>query len=149
MFWSLKADPAHRRPETTFRVAGEGEPFLQFALWAVIRGAAAAAQGHRQFCSIDPAGSLPDRRPSGSRCRRATPVPCVLLMASRQRVVIVGDGDACLTGFRSLTVHWGQRRQRCWRCRWPEKEHPQVTEQNAAAVLQHSLAAQHRGSLWH
>lgn len=32
MFWSLKADPAHRRPEATLRVAGEGEPFLQFAL---------------------------------------------------------------------------------------------------------------------
>lgn len=32
MLWSLKANPAHRRPETTLRVAGEGEPFLQFAL---------------------------------------------------------------------------------------------------------------------
>lgn len=83
MFWSLKADPAHRRPEATLRVAGEGEPFLQFALGAVVRGAAAAAQGHRQFCSIDPAGSLSDRRPGGPRWRWGTPVPSVLVMASR------------------------------------------------------------------
>lgn len=43
--------------------------------------------------------------------------------------------------FSSLDAHGGQRRQRC---RWPEKEHPQVTEQDAAAALQHALAAQHQ-----
>lgn len=32
MFWPLKADPAHRRPEATFCVAGEGKPLLEFAL---------------------------------------------------------------------------------------------------------------------
>lgn len=143
VFWSLKADPAHRRPEATFRVAGEGKPLLQFALWAVVRGAAAASQGHRHLCSIDPACSVSTRRPGKSCCRWCTPVPCVMV-APRQRVVVVGDGDAWLMAFRSLAAHRGQRRQRCWRCRWPEKEHPQVTEQYAAAALQHALAAQHQ-----
>lgn len=36
MFWSLETDPAHRRPEATLRIAGEGEPLLQFAFGAVL-----------------------------------------------------------------------------------------------------------------
>lgn len=143
VFWSLEADPANGRPEATFRVAGEGEPLLQFALWAVIGGAAAAAQGRRQLCSINPARSLPARWPGGSCCRWGNPVLRVLV-APRQRVVVVGDGDACLMAFRSLAAHGGQRRQRCRRRRWPEQEHPQVTEQDATAALQHALAAQHQ-----
>lgn len=83
VLWSLEADPAHGRPEATFRVAGEGEPLLQFALRAVIGGAAAAAQGRRQLRGVDPAVSLPAWWPGGSCRRWGNPVPRVLLVAPR------------------------------------------------------------------
>lgn len=145
MFWSLEADPAHWRPKATLRIAGEGEPLLQFALWTVIRGAAANAQGRRQFSSIHPARHRPlsARRPCGSCRGRSSPVPRVLV-APRQRVVVVGDSDACLISLRSLAAHGGQRGRGC---RWPEQQHPQVTEQDAAAALQHALSAQHHQKL--
>lgn len=140
MFWSLEADPAHRRPEAALRAAGEGEPLLQLALRAVVGGAAAAAQGRRQLCGVhpDPRRRSPSARWPPGPCRgRGGPVPGALL-APRRRVVVVGDGDARLAAFRSLAAHGARRRRR------PEQEPPQVTEQDAAAALQHAPAARHR-----
>lgn len=146
VFGSLEADPAQGSPETTFRVAGEGEPLLQFALRAVVGGAAAAAQGRRQLGGVNPARPLSGRRARGPRRRGGNPVPRAL-MAPRQRVVVVGDNDdARFASVRALDAHGGQRGQRC---RWPEKEQPQVPEQDAAAALQHARAAQHRAVSGH
>ena len=64
-----------------------------------------------------------------------------MLVAPRQRVVVVVDGDACPAVLRRVVAHGGRRRQRR---RWPEQEHPQVTKQDAAAALEHAPAAQHR-----
>lgn len=112
---SLEADPADGRPEATLGVAGEGEPLLQFALRAVIGGAAAAAQGCRQLGGV-----------------HAVP------LTPRQGVVVVGS--AVVMARHGVSAHGGlQGRQQG--CRRPQEEHPQVTQQDAAAALQHAPAA--------